>query len=1189
MKKFLTIIITLAAVLCLFAVTAIAVEKPEECIEAEAAIKVTCDGDSTVYYFAELNDKVVDWATENLTTGMRTITFLKDIDSTNTTPATNGYFISLGDGLLQWGRKNYEKLTFDLNGHSWTYRGPSALFYIGRFGFTIQNGTILYTDTETKNAVLSLGTATGSLATSAGKVWTPALSFHNLHIYSNCVILQNYLYETSVTIENSVFWNTGDDACVSIDKGTQEDISATPAGTPCNISVNLKNSVIGAAVAAPVEIVAKYVYDKCVFSLEKSTLVSNDRSGLPFSDADHAKLQFSTANALENAAWTADLRNGMTVFGKSFFYVACSITMKKYDYQTTWLLDSEGILTIGGTGAMVDYAEASAPWYSKSNNIKTIVIKNGVTNISNNAFYGCSNVTKVVLSSSITTIGVGAFADCDSLTTVEYEGNLADWCNILFSDGWSNPLCNGAKIYIDGLLVTDIEIPSGISRIQSYAFYNYSWVNSVTIPDGVTDIGSFAFYNCSRMTHLWIPTSVASIDSYAFGGCYSMAIVNYGGSLVDWCSIKFLGEYANPLSCGAGLFIDGQIVTSLVIPAEVTAISNHAFQGCNSLKSVYIHSEVTSIGYQAFHFCNNLTGLTISDGVTKIDSLAFCSCDSLVSLTIPSSVTEVGYRVFGACENLASVAINNGLTRIESSMFGDCENLVTIVIPQSITSIDEQAFYNCTNLKKVFYTGTEVQWNDISIGDHNECLVNAEQQYLPSGGNVEMLDVTGVESSHNYENGANRSWTLTHEGAQSICLVFDSQTEFESNYDFLYVYDANGNQVGQYSGTELAGQTVTVEGDIVTLTLKTDSSLEKWGFRVAIAIATMGDESQEKTITVVQPEKGGTISVDKTEAKVGETVTATVTPSEDYVFSHLLVNGETVEGLTFTVPDAESVTVSAMFTAVEAPKFDITAQAEGNALQLLVPKANATDGCSAVITRTYADGRELVTTIPMSQWTEDGDNYCITYTGLDAKGMTDALTAQIVDSENKPLSTAWTGNLADMISEKVQSSDETEKNAALSLLAYSAAARNFFGYNTDAENAFAEDIAALMTAKADVIAAVRKDESSVTGDVVLGSSMVLGNEMTMRFYFNTGDITVNVNGEAATVQTVSGKTYSYCEVPITAENIFDAVEITVSRNGETLAEASDSPAGYFARLYATGEEKAMALADAYLLYGLVSQ
>ena len=79
------------------------------------------------------------------------------------------------------------------------------------------------------------------------------------------------------------------------------------------------------------------------------------------------------------------------------------------------------------------------------------------------------------------------------------------------------------------------------------------------------------------------------------------------------------------------------------------------------------------------------------------------------------------------------------------------------------------------------------------------------------------IDVTGIESSHSYSNNVNQSWLLSCPGADSITMTFHASTKLENNYDFLYLYDGSETLIGKYSGTELAGKTVTIEDDTVKI------------------------------------------------------------------------------------------------------------------------------------------------------------------------------------------------------------------------------------------------------------------------------------------------------------------------------------------------------------------------------------
>ena len=76
----------------------------------------------------------------------------------------------------------------------------------------------------------------------------------------------------------------------------------------------------------------------------------------------------------------------------------------------TWTLDSEGVLTISGSGDMHGYGSSDAPWYGSRSRVKSAVIAEGVTSIGESAFENCRSLTSVTIPDSVTSIGGGAFA-----------------------------------------------------------------------------------------------------------------------------------------------------------------------------------------------------------------------------------------------------------------------------------------------------------------------------------------------------------------------------------------------------------------------------------------------------------------------------------------------------------------------------------------------------------------------------------------------------------------------------------------------------------------------------------------------------------------------------------------------------------------------------------------------------------
>ena len=330
-----------------------------------------------------------------------------------------------------------------------------------------------------------------------------------------------------------------------------------------------------------------------------------------------------------------------------------------------------------------------------------------------------------------------------------------------YSEGLEYRLSSNKTYYIVtgiGTASGDIIIPDTheglpVSYIGSAAFQDCSSLTSIEIPAGVTSIGSYAFDGCSSLTSIEIPAGVKSIGDAAFYHCYNLNTVHYAGSIDNWFNFGYGGAYSNPLSNGADLYIDGELVTEVVVPESVTTIGDYQLIGCTSLSSITIHSGVTSIGERAFYRCSNLESVTFAEGskLTSIGSSAFYYCSSLTSIEIPSGVTSIRERAFYGCSNLESVTFAEGsqltsignfafsscsklesvtfaegsqLISIGSSAFNDCSSLTSISIPAGVTSIGDHAFYGCSSQDKVYYSGGIEDWFNIDFSDRYSIPLN---------------------------------------------------------------------------------------------------------------------------------------------------------------------------------------------------------------------------------------------------------------------------------------------------------------------------------------------------------------------------------------------------------------------------------------------------------------------------------
>ena len=272
-----------------------------------------------------------------------------------------------------------------------------------------------------------------------------------------------------------------------------------------------------------------------------------------------------------------------------------------------------------------------------------------VTSIGGYAFYGCSGLTSVTIPSSVTSIGNSAFQYCSGLTSVT--------------------------------------IPSSVTSIRSDAFRGCSSLTSVAIPEGVTSIGSSAFLGCSSLTSVTIPSSVTSIGGIAFNDCLSLKSVHIS-DVQAWCLINFSDDSSsNPLyHAKEGLYLNGEKLTTVIIPEGATTIPSYAFKNCSSLTSVTIPEGVTVIGEKAFYGCTGLTSVMIPEGVTSIGDYAFAYCSSLTSVTIPEGVTSIEGSAFRACSSLTSVTIPSSVTSIGSDAFTGCSSLTAAIFLGDVPS-----------------------------------------------------------------------------------------------------------------------------------------------------------------------------------------------------------------------------------------------------------------------------------------------------------------------------------------------------------------------------------------------------------------------------------------------------------------------------------------------------------------------
>ena len=284
-----------------------------------------------------------------------------------------------------------------------------------------------------------------------------------------------------------------------------------------------------------------------------------------------------------------------------------------------------------------------------------IDIKEGTRLIAQYAFESNKSITKLDLPASLEYVNRGAFMSCDSLQDVNFSGTLDQWCNIEFYDMLANPIYESKQLSIQGKLITELRIPVSIKK-----------------------------FNLNVFTE-----------------CESITKVIYECSIAEWCAIEFLNNMSNPVNCSGNLYIDGQLVTNLVIPSEVEKIGDNAFRGCDSLTKVVVQEGVKELGEWAFNSCASLSSISLPSTLESVGMYAFANCTSLTTANIPEKIEVIPTQLFYKCSALSDLTVNSKIIKtVAYAAFYQCKNITEIALP-GIEEIKEQAFKECTNLQKL--------------------------------------------------------------------------------------------------------------------------------------------------------------------------------------------------------------------------------------------------------------------------------------------------------------------------------------------------------------------------------------------------------------------------------------------------------------------------------------------------------
>ena len=264
-------------------------------------------------------------------------------------------------------------------------------------------------------------------------------------------------------------------------------------------------------------------------------------------------------------------------------------------WEVTGSLLTGKTLTISGKGAMPDFNFPEgilAPWWNYEalgmltsfgsfkleGELKKVVIKDGVTNVSNYALFFLPAAEQITLPESVTSIGRYGIALCSKL--------------------------NG------------ISLPKAVTGIGDFGLAGNNFT-SISLPDGLQTLGRGAFDSCSSLSGVSLPAAITAVPGKCFADCTKLLTVDYKGE------VTAIGERA---------FEGCKSLTKAPIPAAVTELGGSAFNGCVALTEVTLPDGVTGIPDACFQGCTALAEMKLPATVTSVGHNAFTGCKALTDV-----------------------------------------------------------------------------------------------------------------------------------------------------------------------------------------------------------------------------------------------------------------------------------------------------------------------------------------------------------------------------------------------------------------------------------------------------------------------------------------------------------------------------------------------------------------------------
>ena len=550
-------------------------------------------------------------------------------------------------------------------------------------------------------------------------------------VFFGCTSLKSVTIPASVaSIGNGTFWGCSNLQSVTIPKKVTSIEQFTFIGCTSLKSVTIPDGVTS---------IGGYAFNSCT-SLESVVIPGSVESigDDAFKDCNKLADVYYTGTKAEWDALTKG--SGNDSLTNATLHYHCGATA---DDNVYWALVGD-TLTISGSGAMADYADASSvPWNNSITAIKTVVIENGVTNVGAYAFNNCSSLTSVTIPDDVTKIGDYAFYGCQELTSITMPEGLTSI---------------GSSAFQNCTKLTSVTIPNSVTNVGANAFNSCANLTSVTISNRLDTISERTFEKCTGLNSVTIPNSVKTVNYGAFYGCTDLTTIyipmHYDTESKTYKELG-VGDAGIPVTATKLYYIAGAAEGNIT-PVTIDSVT----YGNGKEKSITLPCDIMGNGY-VIQSAKEGTQATINHNYSEIYTPVTGGNLSAKCKICRVDGTEVGEIKSGPVDPYANLVISETVTvgesgnllvtTIRGSQQG--EDYTTVTVPKDVKYISAGAFSVNRNLDTIYLPeGCQMESESVPLTtkvvyykvnkDKNE---NAVVRTASTGEEITQVTVSGVE------------------------------------------------------------------------------------------------------------------------------------------------------------------------------------------------------------------------------------------------------------------------------------------------------------------------------------------------------------------------------------------------------------------------------------------------------------